>query len=290
MTSSPPADRLRDEIGRLTEAPADGFVAARDARVKELRADGDRELATALGGARRPTVPAWTLDQLGHRHGDQLDELSAAADALRAAQSASTPDRDAVREATRAFTAQVRVLRALAADTLRAAGTRPDPHLDEVEATLLAAATDAEVAADLRAGALLRPVPSPGFAAFASLAPPARTTGRQVSRSASDGDRGDDAERSSNEDREARERAARVDELRRRHEELTAERDDLAAHAERASADATAARDEAADLRARADDADAIATSAEAECDDLRTRLDRLGDELDAVATELDDG
>jgi hypothetical protein len=163
---------LREEVGRLTAGPLTDFVASRTARARELKAAGRVDLARELTGCRKPTVPAWGADQLAHHHPDELDALFAAADRVRGTQVAD-PDRDAVRAASAGFTAQVRRLRALTGERLAAAGTSPEAHLDEVEATLLAAATDDTVAADLRAGALLRPAPSPGFTALASLAAPA---------------------------------------------------------------------------------------------------------------------
>lgn len=271
MSEADLATRLRTEVGRLTVRPAGEFVAARTARAKELKADGEAELARELAAQRRPTVPAWAADQLAHHHGDELEDLFAAAERVRATQSAADPDRAAVREATGAFSGQVRRLRGLAADLLAGAGTAPDAHLDEVEATLLAAATDEEVAADLRAGALVRPAPSPGFAALASLAPPRGDGGRaRTARvdAVADPDQGGEGDAAAA--RRAEEEAAaarRLDEeraaIRARRTELTARRDDVAsdlaaAEADLAAAEAAAqrARDALADLEAQLADLD----------------------------------
>lgn len=257
MSEADLATRLRVEVGRLTVRPAGEFVAARTDRVKELKADGEAELARELAAQRRPTVAAWAADQLAHRHADELDELFAAADRVRTTQSASDPDRAAVREATVAFTAQVRRLRGLAADRLAEAGTTPDPHLDEVEATLLAAATDEQVAADLRAGALLRPAPSPGFAALASLAPSGGDRGGNAAVAGTAAPRAGDGDDAAAAARRAEEQAAaearRLEEeraaLRERRTELTSRRDQVASDLAAAEADLAAA--EAAAQRAR---------------------------------------
>lgn len=285
--------RRRREVGRLTAGPASGFVAARDARVKELKAAGDPELARVLAGQRRPTVPAWAVDQLAHHHEDELAALFAAADRVRAAQSAATPDRAAVREASAAFSAEVRRLRALAEERLGDAGTPPAAHLDEVEATLLAAVTDAEVAADVRAGALLRPAPSPGFAALASLSSPRRTPDR--SGPAAPGteprpDEDDHDQRSGAAAELAARRAAELEAIADRRAELTTRRDELEAEADRAAGSARGGRDRAAQLRSEAEQllrdaasADAEATHAEEEEARTRGRAAEIDDELAAL-------
>jgi hypothetical protein len=48
-------DQTADELYGL---PPGEFTSARDARVKELRADGDRDAATAVKALRKPTVAA----------------------------------------------------------------------------------------------------------------------------------------------------------------------------------------------------------------------------------------
>ena len=292
------ADRLRDEVGRLTRHPPAEFTAARTARAKALKADGEAALAKALAATKRPTVPAWAADQLAHHHGDELDALLEAAGVVHDAQSAASPDRDAVRDATRTFTGQVRALRSLAAELLRANGTPPDAHLDEVEATLLAAASDPVVAAELRAGALVRPAPSPGFAAFAAFTPtdrPARrprAAARDVADEAGrdgadDGGEGDDGAAAAEAQRAELE--ARRAELETRRSELTAQRDELTDRANRAGEDADRARREAADLRAQADDAAAVATRADREREELTVEADRVAAQLAEVVEELDD-
>lgn len=261
---------LRDELGRLTAGPLAAFVAARTARAKELKAAGRPDLARELGGRRKPTVPAWGADQLAHHHPDELDALFAAADRVRRAQAVTDPDRDAVRAASTGFTAQVRRLRTLAGDHLAAAGTAPEAHLDEVEATLLAAATDDTVAADLRAGALLRPAPSPGFAALASLSSPtapARAHGPGPDRGADPTatvERADEDEADDTDEADAR-RAAELEAIRTRRAELTGRQAEAEAAVRRAADRTAAAREDVARLRAELERLQQDVVSAEAE-------------------------
>lgn len=291
--------RRRREVGRLTAGPASGFVAARDARVEELKAAGEPELARVLAGQRRPTVPAWAVDQLAHHHEDELAALFAAAERVRDTQSAATPDRAAVREASAAFSAEVRRLRGLAEERLADAGTPPAAHLDEVEATLLAAVTDAQVAADVRAGALLRPAPSPGFAALASLSSPRRTpdgtgptaTGAEpLEPREPRSDEDDHDHRSAAEVELAARRAAELEAIADRRVELTTRRDELEDEADRAAGSASGARERAAQLRSEAEQllraaasADDEATSADEEEARARDRVTAIDEELAAL-------
>src|SRR5437588_11498493 len=79
------------------------FVARRNALAKELRAAGDRDAATTVSRLRRPTVVAWTLNQLARRDPAGISELVAVGDELTAAQrrarSGKGKGADALREA-----------------------------------------------------------------------------------------------------------------------------------------------------------------------------------------------
>jgi hypothetical protein len=281
--------RRRDEVGRLTLAAPSEFVTARDARVKELKAADEPELARVLAAQRRPTVPAWAVDQLAHHHGDELEALFAAADRLRATQSAATSERASVRAASADFSAQVRRLRSLAEQRLADSGTPPEAHLDEVEATLLAAATDADVAADVRAGALLRPAPSPGFTALASLSgPPRASRSRPVAPDVeprSPEPDGDDSDPAASDAEVAAQRAAELEAIAARREDLTSRRRELDAAADRAGQTAGGARARAERLRSEAERLLQDATSADEEA----ARADEEGRRARDGAAAVDD-
>jgi hypothetical protein len=61
-----------DELYGLTPKE---FVAARDAKVKELRAGGDTEAAREVAALRRPTVSAWLANQLVREHAAEIEPL-----------------------------------------------------------------------------------------------------------------------------------------------------------------------------------------------------------------------
>lgn len=75
-------DAVADE---LYGVPPGEFVALRDARVKQARADGDRPAATEIAALRRPTVVAWLANQLARQAPDRVAPLVELGAALREA-------------------------------------------------------------------------------------------------------------------------------------------------------------------------------------------------------------
>jgi len=155
VSESGPVDEAADELYGLTPAE---FTAARDARAKELRSGGDREAANAVKALRRPTVAAWALNQLSRQRGDDLEELLAAGEELRAAQEEllGGGDRSAFQEAATRERELVARLTADAAALAAEAGERGAGLQEKVAETLHAAALDEETAVELRAGRLVK--------------------------------------------------------------------------------------------------------------------------------------
>jgi hypothetical protein len=241
----PPQDLVR----RLYTEPPDRFVATRDAAVAEARRAGDPAAAREIARLRRPTVAAWLVNLLALRRPELVADLTSLAEALRAAQ------RDLRGPRLRELSAQRRgVVAALVAEARRLAGEVEGAPpagklpLAEVEATLNAALSDADVAEEVRAGRLLRATSYAGFGEVprpqlrlvtgGEEAPPA------AGRAERDRGRHEHAERAAERDRARRERderAAERDRGRRERDERAAERDrgrrerdERAARAERA--------------------------------------------------------
>ncbi|WP_229399810.1 hypothetical protein [Micromonospora okii] len=156
----PPPDLVR----RLYSEPPDRFVATRDAAVADARRAGDPAAAREIARLRRPTVAAWLVNLLALRRPELVADLTSLAEALRTAQ------RDLRGPRLRELSAQRRaVVAALVAEARRLAGEvegAPPPGklpLAEVEATLNAALSDADVAERVRAGRLLRATSYAGF-------------------------------------------------------------------------------------------------------------------------------
>ncbi|CCH15989.1 hypothetical protein [Micromonospora lupini] len=151
-------------VQQLYRTPPDRFVAARDAAVAEARRAGDPSTARELARLRRPTVAAWLVNLLAIRRPELVADLVQLADALRAAQ------RELRGPRLRELSAQRRaVVGALVAEVRKLAAAEPEAPpagrlpLAEVEATLNAALSDAEVAEQVRAGRLLRSASYAGF-------------------------------------------------------------------------------------------------------------------------------
>jgi hypothetical protein len=152
-------DEVAVDMYRLDPAE---FVAARAARVKEARDAGDKELATAIGKLRRPTVTAWTVNLLARTVPEEVDALLRLGAALRSAQ------RQLSGAQLRSLTTQrQQVVNALAkrAGALAAEHGHPvgEGVLREVGQTLSAALADAEVAEQVRTGTLATAATYEGF-------------------------------------------------------------------------------------------------------------------------------
>src|SRR5262249_25405414 len=142
-------------------SPGD-FTAARDERAARARAAGDRDLAQAIGGLRRPVVSAWLVNQLAREDPDQVAELVALGASLRQAQ------QDLAGERVRELSAQRRTLvAALVAEAKRIAARDGRPAglqgEGEVDAALQAALADGGAAAAVQAGCLASPLSYAGL-------------------------------------------------------------------------------------------------------------------------------
>src|SRR5262249_47168310 len=160
---------MPDPVDELYTLPLREFIAARDRLATKLAAAKQRDRAREVKALRRPTVAAWVVNQLAHRHGVALGRLVEAGEALR------RPQRRAVRggsaddlrtAATRRQDA-LRHLRSLAGPILQEAGSAAHP--DEVLATLEAASLDPAAAKAVIGGRLSHELPRP--ATFGEVAP-----------------------------------------------------------------------------------------------------------------------
>ncbi len=145
-----------DELYGL--APGD-FTSERDELAKRLRDDGRRDEAKAVKGLRKPTTPAWALNQLARAKARDVKALLQAGKKLRKAHEAllGGGDRKALRSASDKERGLVATLVREAVAIADAEGVATTAAFRErVESTLRAAATDEELAAELQAGRLTR--------------------------------------------------------------------------------------------------------------------------------------
>jgi hypothetical protein len=152
-------DSLEQVADELYGLPPGEFTEARDALVKRLRADKERDLANQVKGLRRPTVAAWSLNQLVRNRRKDVGALLAAGEELREAQEqlVGGGDRSAFQRAAAKERELVAKLARDAASLAAEAGVGSSQGLEEkLISTLHAAALDEETAAELGAGRVLR--------------------------------------------------------------------------------------------------------------------------------------
>ena len=165
------APDLDDALDRLYGAELADFVAERRRLVSALKKDGRRAEAATLEEQRKPSLPAWTVNQLVRRKRKDVDALLAAGERLSEAQRAllGGGGRTAFNDARRDEHAALRRLREDAAWVL---GKRAsDATLDRVVSTLDAAAVTAEGRGQLLQGRLVADIEPRGFDAFSAVAP-----------------------------------------------------------------------------------------------------------------------
>jgi hypothetical protein len=155
----PSLDEIADELYQL---PLDEFVAARDRYATQARADADRQLAGAIRGLRKPTLPAWLTNLVAWRRPDLVESWLELADQLRLAQEQRQGGRlrDLSGQRTKLISTILAEVPKLAVQAGRSGGAVP---LDDVSRTLTAALADPSVAEQLRAGRLVAPAEYAGL-------------------------------------------------------------------------------------------------------------------------------
>ena len=171
-------DFVGEATAELYGSDPEGFTERRSALAAQARAAGDRPAAKEIAGLRKPTRPAWMINQLLRADPGVADQLVELGDELRAA--AAALDGTRIRELSQA---RRRLVDTLIRQTLQQAGEEaPSAALrEDLTATFAAAVADPQVARELAAGTLLRPVHradfSPGLPGLALVPPPAKASG-----------------------------------------------------------------------------------------------------------------
>lgn len=155
----------------LYQVPLERFTSARDALAGKLKASGDKAAAAEVKRLRKPSLPAWAVNQVVWQARDSWDRLHAAAQALRQLQEQGAAPDD-LRKATREQREALQECETHASELLAAHGHTVSPAvLQKVSHTLLALAYEASGETP---GRLDQDLPAPGFDALAGLtiAPP----------------------------------------------------------------------------------------------------------------------
>jgi hypothetical protein len=152
-------DSVAEELYSL---PPGDFTAARNAREKEAKAIGDKQLATAIHDLGKPNTAAWLANQLIREHSDEVQPLLDLGAALREA--TAMLDGDQLRELGKRQHQLVYALVLKAKALATAAGHKVSQDTARgLEDTLHAALADKSAADQLSAGRLTNTLQSTGF-------------------------------------------------------------------------------------------------------------------------------
>ena len=160
---------MTDEVDRLYALPLEEFTAARNELAKRL---GD----ASIKQLKKPSVPAWAVNQLARRREVDVRRLIRAGEQLEQAQrdAVGGGDQRAFEDARAAERDALRRLRSEAADVLRAGGhPAADVTLERVARTLHAGSATEQGRALLREGRLSEELEPQGFGALAGVKPAA---------------------------------------------------------------------------------------------------------------------
>jgi len=161
--------------GDLYSLPLDRFIPERGSLAKALRGEGRKDDAARVAALRKPSVAAWTVNQLIRSQARQAGALFDAGDELQRVQSAllaGRGDSHALREATQSERQAVDELVEAARGLLSSGGHEPSQAtLDRVSETLHAAALDEDARSRVSAGCLERELRWAGFGARSDADP-----------------------------------------------------------------------------------------------------------------------
>ena len=167
--------KLNDEVDELFKLPLAEFTGARNALATRLKKSGYANDANLVKTLAKPSVSAWTVNQLYWNHREAFDTLLAAGQRFRRAQNAGKVadmrgSLDARREA-------LSHLSDLATELLSDAGHNPSPDtIRRITTTLEAISALASLSDGPTPGRLSQDVDPPGFESLASFVPRAGTT------------------------------------------------------------------------------------------------------------------
>lgn len=261
-------DPLLEIADRLYAEPLPTFIAARDAAAKS---GDDKELAARVKALKKPSVAAWAVNLLVRREGDQIDQVLALGESLRAAAESMAG------EELRALTRQRRQLTHALASTASDLAREQDVRLtgavvDQVEGMLTAAMLDQVAAQVVRSGLVLTAFTSTGVSEVdvAAVCALPEALGPEVAHRASATQRPAPSLHLVPEDDRVRREAAqdRADEAARAVEE---------------------AREELEQVEGTVKELHARRLQLQGEIDELRRRLATLEDDVDGVDEDLEE-
>jgi len=170
--------KLDDDVNALFKLPLNEFIAARKTLAAQLKNSGHAVGAERVKLLAKPSVSAWTVNQLYWNHREPFDELMASGQRFRKAQTSGK-----IREMRAALDARREALSHLSelASALLsdAPDDRHDPSLDTIRriTSTLEAVSAAASLDGATLGRLTKDIDPPGFESFASVTGAAGFTG-----------------------------------------------------------------------------------------------------------------
>ncbi len=169
--------KLDDDINALFKLPLTEFISARKALAARLKKNGLVSEAEGVKALAKPSISAWTVNQLFWRHREAFDELIATSQRFRKAQ--VTGKMVNMREALDARREALSHLSDLATEALRDAGNNPSlDTLRRIATTLEALSAYRSLSDAPTLGRLTEDIDPPGFDSLDSFTPSAGITKR----------------------------------------------------------------------------------------------------------------
>jgi hypothetical protein len=162
---------LEEALDQLYDAAPEDFVAERKRLAKELKSAGSAADAESLARARKPTAAAWALNRLARDKRRDVDLLLDSGHRLRQAQ-AGVLRGDAREAFEQAQHTEREAIGRLVHEAQELLGNASAAMLEQISASLHAAAVSEEGRELLAAGRFTQPLTLEGFDAIAGLAPP----------------------------------------------------------------------------------------------------------------------
>jgi len=160
--------KLNDEVDALFKLPLAEFTDARNELAKRLKQSGRANDANLVKTLAKPSVSAWTVNQLYWNHRDEFETLLAAGRRVREAQVSGAPSRLAeMRTALDARREALVDLSELATSLLRDAGS--NPSLETIRRITTTLEAISALADGPTLGRLTQDIDPPGFESLASF-------------------------------------------------------------------------------------------------------------------------
>lgn len=163
--------KLNDDVDELFKLPLSEFTGARNTLAARLKQSGRADDANLVKGLAKPSISAWTVNQLYWNHRAAFDRLLAAGQRFHKAQTSSLAGKVAdMKGSLEARRDALMHLSDLATSLLSEAGHNPSPEtIRRITTTLEAISALASLSDGPTLGRLTQDVDPPGFESLASF-------------------------------------------------------------------------------------------------------------------------